>query len=225
MRYEEPTDRQSEEILYLKDFVLRCPILMGMLVFLLILAVGGVLRMSFAVFTILAIAGGFALPVIYGGGIGLSPLESIVLCLAIFLFLSYGSLCILTSFEDYARAKRYLKMLKNSFRPVYRFLNIHAGRFGIFGILALSTFLVGWWLAVILAFVADLEIPYAVSAIFVGLVGGGLLAWGLYYGIETVIHNTLILAAIFIGLGLVTGTITNAMIGRMRRRRRKPPKK
>jgi hypothetical protein len=116
-------------------------------------------------------------------------------------------------------------MLKNSFRSVYRFLNIHAGRFGIFGILALSTFLVGWWLAVILAFVADLEIPYAVSAIFVGLVGGGLLAWGLYYGIETVIHNTLILAAIFIGLGLVTGTITNAMIGRMRRRRRKPPKK
>ena len=220
MKHKDLTAGQSEETLLFKDLLRKCPMLAVILVFVFALAVGGLLRMSFAMFTFLAIIGGFALPIIYGARIGLAPQESIILCLAIFTFLSYASLCILCHLERYASAKRYLKALKSSFRPVYRFLKVYAGRIGILGILALSTFLAGWWLAVMIAFITELEILHAMSGIFVGLVAGGLLAWGLYYGIERAVTSPLLLASIFIGIGLAVGTVMQILVARMRMRRR-----
>lgn len=220
MRGEDLTAGQSKEILHIKDFLRKCPMLTVMLVFLLALTVGGFLGMSFAIFTFLAIVGGFALSIIYGVRIGLAPHESIILCLAIFTFLSYASLCILYDLEGYVSAKGYLKALKSRFKPVYRFLKVYAGRSGILGILALSTFLVGWWLAVMLAFITELEILHAMSGIFVGLVAGGLLAWVLYYGIERVVASPLLLASVFIGIGLAVGTVMQILVARMRMRRR-----
>lgn len=220
MRPEDLTAGQSEEILRVRDFLRKCPMFAVVLVFLFALAVGGLLRMSFAIFTLLAIIGGFALPIIYGVRIGLSPHESIILCLAIFTFLSYASLCILYHLESHASAKSYLKALKSRFKPVYRFLKVYAGRSGILGILALSTFLAGWWLAVMIAFITELEILHAMIGIFVGLVAGGLLAWGLYYGIERAVTSPLLLASIFIGIGLAVGTVMQIQVARMRMRRR-----
>jgi hypothetical protein len=56
--------------------------------------------------------------------------------------------------------------------------------------------------------------------IFVGLVAGGLLAWGLYYGIERAVTSPLLLASIFIGIGLAVGTVMQIQVARMRMRRR-----
>ncbi|MEM4250498.1 MAG: hypothetical protein QW828_01485 [Candidatus Bathyarchaeia archaeon] len=177
----------STKIIHAKDFLRECPVLAATLVFLSVLAAGGLLGMGFAIFILLAIVGGFALPVIYGVRLGLAPHESIVLCLAVFIFLSYASLCILYYLESYASARRYLKTLRSHFRPLYRLLKGYAGRSGVLGILALSTFLAGWWLAVVLAFMAEVEISQAMIGILIGLVSGGLLAWGLYLEIVRVV--------------------------------------
>ncbi len=220
MRRDAPSATQPEEIISLRDLFRKCPTLVIMLAFLAILAFGGALGKGLAIFAILALVGGFALPVTYGVRIGLAPYESIILCLGIFTFISYSSLSILVSLDKYASAERYLRILKKRFRPIYRFLTARAGRLGTFGILALTTFLVGWWLAVILTFLAVLEIPYAMTGIFVGLVGGGLLAWGLYFGIERVFSNPLVIGGILVGIGLATGTISQVIITRMRKRRK-----
>jgi hypothetical protein len=225
MRRDAPSDTQPEEKIHLRDLFHKCPTLVIILAFLAILAFGGALGMGLAIFAILALVGGFALPVMYGVRIGLAPHESIILCLGIFTFISYSSLSILVSLEKYAPAGRYLRILKKRFRPIYRFLTVRAGQLGTFGILTLTTFLVGWWLAVILAFIAVLEIPYAMTGIFVGLVGGGLLAWGLYSGIGRVFSNPLVLGGILVGIGLATGTISQVIIARMRRRRKISRKK
>jgi len=211
--------RDRNEILGLRDFLWKCPILTVTLIFLTVLAVGGALRMSFAIFTVLAIIGGFALPIIYGVRVGIDPHESVILCLGIFTFLSYASLCILRHMENHVRARVHIRRLKNRFRPAYRFFTVHAGRLGTFWILALATFVAGWWLAVILAFIAELEIPYTMGGIFVGLVGGGLLALGLYFGAESITDKPFILAAIFIGIGLATGVILQICYSRMKKRR------
>ncbi len=142
-----------------KELLLECPMLAAILMFLSALAVGRYLRMGFAIFILLAIVGGFALPMIYGVRLGFAPHESIVLCLGVFTFLSYASLCLLHHLESYTSARSYLKTLRRHFRPVYRLLEGYAGRSGVLGILALSTFLAGWWLAVLLAFIAEIEMP------------------------------------------------------------------
>jgi hypothetical protein len=176
--------------------------------------------MGFAIFVLLAIVGGFALPVIYGVRLGLAPHESIVLCLAVFTFLSYATICLLYHLESYASARRYLKTLRRHFRPVYRLLKGYAGRSGVLGILALSTFLAGWWLAVLLAFIAEIEIPQAMIGILAGLVSGGLLAWGLYLGIVRVVSSPILLAIAFISIGLGIGVAMQILVAKKRMNKR-----
>ena len=110
-----------------------------------------------------------------------------------------------------------MKKLKKM--SVYRVLTSGAGRFGTYGVLVLSAFLVGWWVAVGLAFILQLEVPYAISAIFVGLVAGGLLALLLYIGIGGIVGNPLISTVLFLGVGLMIGAITSLALRRLRKRK------
>jgi hypothetical protein len=52
-----------------------------------------------------------------------------------------------------------------------------------------------------------------------------LLAWGLYSGIERVFSNPLIIGGILVGIGLATGTISQVIIARMRKRKKISRKK
>jgi hypothetical protein len=207
--------RNSEDIIHLKDFFLKCPFVTIMLVFLTILTIGGVLKTSFIIFTILAIVQGFNLSIIYGAEIGLAPYQSVIFCLGIYTYLSYSTLCILETFEHYVKAKPYIKKIKTRFTPVYYFLTHNLGRFGFFIILIPFTFFMGWWVAVALAFIADLKIHHAIVGIFLGLTGSGIIALILYAEIQKVVSNPFALAAVFIGISLILGTIMHSMISRI----------
>lgn len=209
--------RNSEDIIHLKDFFLKCPFVTIMLVFLTILTIGGVLKMSFIIFIILAIVQGFNLSIIYGAEIGLAPYQSVIFCLGIYTYLSYSTLCILETFEHYVKARPYIRKMKTRFTPVYYFLTHHLGRFGFFIILIPFTFLMGWWIAAALAFIADLKINQAIVGIFLGLTGSGIIALILYAEIQKVVGNPLALAAVFIGISLIIGIIMYSMICRMRK--------
>jgi hypothetical protein len=200
-----------------KEFGRECPVLIELIIFLVALAFGQVLKMGFAVLSVLAIVSGFALPLVYGSRLGLAPHEAVILSLVILTFLSYGALCLLFFFARKLIVRSYMKELKKT--SVYRMLTSGAGRFGTYGVLALSTFLVGWWAAVGIAFILQLETPYAISAIFVGLVAGGLLAWLLCMGIVGIVGNPLISAVLFLGVGFAIGAITSLVLDRMRKRK------
>jgi hypothetical protein len=209
--------RNSEDIVYLKDFFLKCPFVTIMLIFLTILAIGGVLKMSFIIFIILAIIQGFNLSIIYGAEIGLAPYQSVIFCLGIYTYLSHSTLCILETFEHYVKAKPYIRKIKNRFTPVYQFLTHNLGKFGFYIILIPFTLLMGWWVAAALAFIANLKIHHAIVGIFLGLTGSGFISLILYTEIQKVVTNPFALAAVFIGISLIIGTIMHAMIYRMKK--------
>ncbi|MCX6659456.1 MAG: hypothetical protein NTX81_03620, partial [Candidatus Bathyarchaeota archaeon] len=211
------TDTRAKMRSRVKEFGRECPVLIALIIFLVALAFGQVLKMGFAVLSVLAIVSGFALPLVYGSRLGLAPHEAVILSLVILTFLSYGALCLLFFFARKLIVRSYMKKLKKT--SVYRMLTSGAGRFGTYGVLALSTFLVGWWAAVGIAFVLQLETPYAISAIFVGLVAGGLLTWLLYMGIGGIVGNPFISAVLFLGVGLAIGAITSLVLDRMRKRK------
>jgi uncharacterized membrane protein YjjB (DUF3815 family) len=75
----------------------------------------------------------------------------------------------------------------------------------------------GWWIAVALAFIADLKINQAIVGIFLGLTGSGIIALILHEEIQKVVSNPLALAAVFIGISLIVGTIIHSIIYRMRK--------
>ncbi|MCW4043311.1 MAG: hypothetical protein NWE90_06270, partial [Candidatus Bathyarchaeota archaeon] len=172
--------------------------------------------MSFIIFIILAIVQGFNLSIIYGAEIGLAPYQSVIFCLGIYTYLSYSTLCILETFEHYVKVRPYIKKIKTRFTPVYYFLTHHLGRFGFFIILVPFTFLMGWWVAAGLAFIADLKIHHAIVGIFLGLTGSGIIALILYAEIQKVVSNPFALATVFIGISLIVGTIMHSMTYRMR---------
>jgi hypothetical protein len=129
----------------------------------------------------------------------------------------HSTLCILETFEHYVKAKPYIRKIKNRFTPVYYLLTHHLGKFGFFIILIPFTFLMGWWVAAALAFIADLKIHHAIVGIFLSLTGSGIIALILYAEIQKVVSNPFALAAVFIGISLIIGTIMHSMISRMRK--------
>ena len=200
-----------------KEFVRDYPVLIALIIFLAALSFGHLLNRGFAVLSVLAIVGGFALPLVYGSRFGLAPHETVIFSLVILTFLSYGALCLLFFFARNLTVRSSMKKVKKM--SVYRVLTSGAGRFGAYIVLVLSAFLVGWWVAVGLAFILQLEVPYAISAIFVGLAAGGFLALLLYIGIGGIVGNPLISAVLFLGVGLMIGAITNLVLHRLRKRK------
>ncbi len=200
-----------------KEFVRDCPVLIAFIIFLAALSLGNLLNMEFAVLSVLAIVSGFALPLVYGSRFGLAPHETVIISIVILTFLSYSALCLLFFFTRNLTVTSHMKKLKKM--SVYRVLTSGAGRFGTYGVLVLSAFLVGWWVAVGLAFILQLEVPYAISAIFVGLAAGGLLALLLYTGIGGIVGNPLISAVLFLVVGLMIGAITSLVLHRLRKRK------
>ncbi|MBS7623599.1 hypothetical protein KEJ39_08010 [Candidatus Bathyarchaeota archaeon] len=71
-----------------------------------------------------------------------------------------------------------------------------------------------------LAFITETEIPHAMVGILVGLVSGGLLAWGLYLGIVRVVSSPILLAAAFVSIGLAIGVAMRILVAKTRIHRR-----
>jgi hypothetical protein len=80
------TDTRAKMRSRVKEFGRECPVLIALIIFLVALAFGQVLKMGFAVLSVLAIVSGFALPLVYGSRLGLAPHEAVILSLVILTF-------------------------------------------------------------------------------------------------------------------------------------------
>jgi uncharacterized membrane protein len=190
----------SPEIMSLRRFLDSYPLLTLGITFLVGTIVGGLLSAWPSQFVILALLGGFGFANALGSTIGLPSYVSIGLVVPILAFMTYAGLRILHSIDRYARVAPYLAAIREKWGPTSTFLVTHAGIFGMVGVIALSTFLIGWWVSVIIAYLLDVKVSTAMVGTGIGLLIGAFVFWISYEGLARWLPNPLIITALTIAI-------------------------
>ena len=197
----------STEISALRRFMDTYPLLTLGIAFLMGIIAGGVLSAWPSQFVILALLGGFGFANAFGSTLGIPSYVSVGLVIPILAFTTYAALRILHSIEQYPRVAPHLLKMRKKHSPISSYLVTHAGAFGMVGVIALSTFLIGWWVTVIVAYLLELEVSTAMKGTGVGLLVGAFVFWASYEGLMRWIPNPLIITAltvvIFSGLARI----------------------
>lgn len=191
----------------LRRFLDAYPLLSIGIVFLIGVIVGGLLRAWPSQFVLLSLLGGFGLAIAQGSTIGLPTYVSVALVVPILAFTTYASLRVLGSVEQYPRAAPYLMRLKRRYSPLSNYLLAHAGVVGITGVLAFSTFLVGWWVTVMIAYFLNVKVSSTMKGTGVGLVVAAFVFWASYQGLLRWIPNPIVITAITLILFSALGRI------------------
>jgi MFS family permease len=188
----------STEISSLRRFMNSYPLLTLGLTFLIGAIVGGLLSAWPSQFIILALLGGFGFAIALGTKLGLPSYLSIGLVVPILAFTTYAGLRILHSIDEYERVASHLARIRKKYGPISTYLLTHAGAFGVIGVIAVSTFLIGWWVAIVIAYILDVKVSTAMIGTGLGLLVGAFVFWGSYEGLARWIPNPLIITAITI---------------------------
>ena len=75
------------------------------------------------------------------------------------------------------------------------------------GVLAFSTFLIGWWVTVMIAYLLNAKVSTTMKGAGVGLVLGAFVFWASYQGLLRWIPNPIIITAITLGVFFVLARI------------------
>ena len=186
----------SPEIELLRRFLDAHPLLSIGIVFLIGVIFGGLLRAWPSQFVLLSLLGGFGLAIVHGATIGLPAYVSVALVVPILAFATYATLSVLRSVEQYSRAAPYLTHLKRKYLPISNYLLARAGPIGITGVLAFSTFLIGWWVTVMMAYLLNARVSSTMKGTGVGLGVGAFVFWASYQGLLRWIPNPIIITAL-----------------------------
>jgi hypothetical protein len=174
------------------------PLLTLGLTFLIGAIVGGLLSAWPSQFIILALLGGFGFAIALGATLGLPSYLSIGLVVPILAFTTYAGLRILHSIDQYARVAPHLARIRKKYSPTSTYLVTHAGAFGIIGVIVVCTFLIGWWMTIVIAYILDVKVSTAMIGTAIGLLVGAFVFWTSYEGLARWIPNPLIITAITI---------------------------
>jgi hypothetical protein len=199
----------SPEIESLRRFLYAYPLLTIGIVFLTGVIVGGLLSAWPSQFVLLSLLGGFGLAIVHGSTIGLPSYVSVGLVVPILAFASYGSLRFLRSVEQYSRTAPYLLRMKERYDPLSKYLLAHASAIGMTGVLAFSTFLIGWWVAVVIAYFLNVRVSTSMKGVGLGLGVGAFVSWASYQGLLGWIPNPIIITAITL---IVSSAITKIIV-------------
>ena len=186
----------STEITSLRRFLDTYPLLTLGITFLIGTIVGGVLSAWPSQFVILAVLGGFGFANALGSTLGLPSYVSIGLVVPILAFTTYAGLRILHSIDQYDRVAPYLVGMRKKYGPISTYIVAHAGAFGVIGIITVSTFLIGWWVTIIIAYLLDVKVSTAMKGTGIGLLIGAFVFWTSYEGLMHWLPNPLTITAI-----------------------------
>jgi len=185
----------SPEIVLLRRFLNTYPLLSVGIVFLSGVIVGGFMSAWPSQFVLLALLGGYGLAIAQGSIIGLPSYLSAALIVPILAFATNASLRVLCSIEQYSRTARHLTRLKSKYYPIFNHLLARMGSIGITGILAFSTFLVGWWVTVMIAYLLNVKVSSTMKGTGVGLAVGAFVFWASYQGMSRWMPNPIMISA------------------------------
>jgi MFS family permease len=186
----------SMETTSLRRFLDSYPLLTIGITFLIGTIVGGLLSAWPSQFVILALLGGYGFANALGSTVGIPSYVSIGLVVPILAFTTYAGLRILHSIDQYERVAPYLVRIRKKYSPISTYLVTHAGAFGIVGVIALSAFLIGWWVTIVIAYLLDVKVSTAMIGTGVGLLVGAFFSWISYEGLARWVPNPLIITAI-----------------------------
>jgi hypothetical protein len=172
------------------------PLLTIGLTFLIGTIVGGLLSTWPSQFVILALLGGFGFAIALGSTLGLPSYVSIGLVVPILAFTTYAGLRILHSIDQYDRVAPHLARVRKKYGPISTYLVTHAGAFGIVGIIVVSTFLIGWWVTIAIAYLLDVKVSTAMIGTAIGLLVGAFVFWAVYQGLLRWLPNPVVIIAI-----------------------------
>lgn len=204
----------SAEFEFVRQFLDAYPLLTVGAVFLMGVIVGGLLSAWPSQFVLLSLLGGFGLAIVHGSTIGLPSYVSVGLVVPILAFASYGSLRFLRSVEQYSRTAPYLLRIKERYDPLSKYLLVHASAIGITGVLAFSTFFIGWWATVVIAYFLNVRVSTSMKGVGLGLGVGAFVSWASYQGLLGWIPNPIIITAITL---IVSSVITKIILDRAQR--------
>jgi hypothetical protein len=205
----------SSEIETVKNLVAKHPFFSLGLAFVAGIVFGGILQVRVSQFTILSLVGGFPLAIVYGQSQGIPTAVSMVLVMGIDGFVSYALLKLMRLFEEYPRIQPYLDKIKFRYGDSSRLFMTYSGRLGVEGALAVCTFLIGWWIATIIAYLMDVDTKTAMVGIFTGLLAGGLLSFSIYEGFVRVIPDPAIVVFVFLIVFIVAGFFVGRLFRKM----------
>jgi hypothetical protein len=205
----------SGEIETIRSLLAKHPFFAVGFAFIIGVIFGGILQARASQFTILSLLGGFPLAIVYGHSQGMPTLMSMFLVIAIDGFVSYALLKFMRILDESPRIQLYLDKIKVRYGDSSRLFITYSGRLGVQGALAVSTFLIGWWIAVIIANLMDLDTKTAMVGIFTGLLAGGLLSWSIYEGFVRLIPDPAIVVLIFLIAFLLAGFVVGRVFKRI----------
>ena len=209
----------SGEIEAIRSLLATHPFFSVGLAFIVGLVFGGILQARVSQFTILSLLGGFPLAIVYGHSQGIPTLLSMFSVIAIDGFVSYALLKLMRILDESPRIQPYLDKIKVRYGGSSRLFMTYSGRLGVQGALAVCTFLIGWWIAVIIAYLMDLDTKTAMVGIFIGLLAGGLLSWSIYEGFVRLIPDPAIVVLIFLIAFLLAGFVVGRFFRRIGKER------
>jgi hypothetical protein len=187
----------SVEAAYLKSIMEGHSTLALSIAFFCGLIMGGILATPISHFVLIAIIGGFAFAILYGHSVGLPTFLSCFLVVLINALTAYATLKIMRIIERYPRVKPYLEKLRGKYEDEAMFLFKHAGKH-LMGVLALFTFLFGWWAAVVFAYILNIDAPTAMKASVLGLLFGAGVSWATYEGLIKIVLNPILAVVVTI---------------------------
>lgn len=205
----------SDEIEAFRGLLTKYPFLSVSFAFVAGVFFGGLLQARVSRFVVLSLLGGFPLAIVYGQSQGMPTILSVGSVIALDGFVSYAVLRLMRVLDDYPRIQPYLAKVKVRYAESSRLFMTYSGRLGVQGALAVCTFLIGWWIATVLAYLMDLDMKTVMISIFSGLLAGGLLSLAIYEGFVRLIPDPAIIVFAFLVLFVVTGFVVGRLFKRM----------
>ena len=205
----------SDEIEATRSLLIKYPFLSVSFAFVAGVFFGGLLQARVSRFVVLSLLGGFPLAIVYGQSQGMPTILSVGSVIALDGFVSYAVLRLMRVLDDYPRIQPYLAKVKVRYAESSRLFMTYSGRLGVQGALAVCTFLIGWWIATVLAYLMDLDMKTVMISIFSGLLAGGLLSLAIYEGFVRLIPDPAIVVFAFLVLFVATGFVVGRLFKRM----------
>jgi hypothetical protein len=197
----------STEMTSLRQFLNAYPLLSLGLMLLIGIIIGGLLSAWPSQFVIVSLLGGFGFAIPLGSSVGIPSYVSVGLVMPILGFTTYAGLRILHSIDNYARLAPYLQSVRKKYAPTSLYLVEHVGPFGVIGVTALSTFVIGWWVTIIIAYLLNAKVSTAMKGTTLGLIVGAIFFWASFQGLTRWIPDPLIVTAITVILFTVLAKI------------------
>jgi hypothetical protein len=114
--------------------------------------------------------------------------------------------------DEYPRIQPYLNKIKFRYTGSSDLFVTYSGRLGVQGALAVCTFLIGWWITTVIAYIMDLDTRTAMISVVSGLLAGGLLSWAIYEGFVRLIPDPAIVVVVFLVVFIATGLVASRLL-------------